>query len=54
MSTVEMHHSEYVPLHNGCIRDVAFNPTGDGMVLTASVDKTLKLTSMKSNAVVQW
>ena len=55
MSTVDLHHNEYVPIHSasGVIRDVAFSPRGDGMVLTASTDKTIKLTSTQSNSVVQ-
>ena len=40
-------------MHSGIVRDVAFSPKGDGMVLTAGVDKTAKLTSMHSNTVVQ-
>ena len=45
--------SEFVPVHTGAIRDVLFSTRGDGLVLTVGVDKTLKLTSMHSNTVVQ-
>ena len=50
-----MQHCEYVKIHSetGIIRDVVFSPRGDGMVLTASTDKTAKLTSMQSNVEVQ-
>ena len=40
-------------MHSGVLRDVVFSPQGDGMVLTAAMDKTVKLTSMHSNTVVQ-
>ena len=48
-----MRHSEYVGVHSGVIRDVSFSPRGDGMVLTASMDKSVRLTSMQANAIVQ-
>lgn len=48
-----MRHSEYVGVHSGVIRDVCFSPCGDGMVLTASMDKSVTLTSMQANAMVQ-
>lgn len=55
LSTMDLQHSEFVNVHSvsGIIRDVAFSPRGDGMVLTASMDKTAKLTSMQSNVEVQ-
>ena len=50
---MDLRHSEYVGVHNGVIRDVCFSPRGDGMVLTASMDKSIRLTSMQANAMVQ-
>lgn len=46
-------HTEYVGIHSGVIRDIAVSPQGDGMVLTAAMDKTAKLTSMHTNSVAQ-
>lgn len=53
LSIVDLRHNEYVGVHSGVIRDVAFSPRGDSMLLTASMDKSVRLTSMLSNAVVQ-
>ena len=55
VSTVDLRHSEYVGIHSpaGTIRDMSFRPNGDGMLLTVATDKTAKLTSVHSNAVVQ-
>lgn len=53
LSTLELRYSEFVRVHSGVLRDVVFSPQGDGMVLTAAMDKTVKLTSMHSNTVVQ-
>jgi len=53
LSTLELRHSEYVGVHSGNVRDVVFSPRGDGMVLTAGMDRSAKLTSMQSNTVVQ-
>ena len=50
---MDLRYNEYVGVHSGVIRDVSFSPLGDGMVLTASMDKTIKLTSMQANAMVQ-
>lgn len=50
---MDLRHSEYVGVHSGVIRDVCFSPGGDGMVLTASMDKSIRLTSMQANAMVQ-
>ena len=52
-STLELGHGEYVGVHASAVRDVVFSPRGDGMVLTAGMDKTCRLTSMQSNATVQ-
>ena len=50
---MDLRQSEYVGVHSGVIRDVCFSPRGDGMVLTASMDKSIRLTSMQANAMVQ-
>jgi E3 ubiquitin-protein ligase RFWD3 len=44
---------EAVRLHNRDIRDIKPSPRTDGLVLTASLDKTIKLTSLTSNTIVQ-
>ncbi len=45
--------AQYVPIHSKMIRDVGFNNRHDGLMLSASVDKTIKITSLTSNTVVQ-
>ena len=52
MSSLESRTSEYVPVHQSCIRDICFNSSGDRLLLSASMDKTLKITSMTSSMVV--
>ena len=52
-STLELGQGEYVSVHSGVVRDVSFSPWGDGLVLTAGMDRTCRLTSMNSNAIVQ-
>ena len=45
---------EYVSLHTKMIRDIAFNTANpDGILLSCSMDKQLKMTSILSNAAVQ-
>jgi len=53
VSSLEQRSSEYFSIHQGAIRDAKFNSSGDQLLLTASIDKTLKLTSILSNACVQ-
>lgn len=50
---MDLKSKEFVPVHDKCIRDVKFSPRGDGMILTTGLDKTLQLTSLHSNVVVQ-
>eukprot|EP00795_Rhopilema_esculentum_P013035 gene13035-3810_t len=52
VSSLESRTSEYVPVHQSCIRDICFNSSGDRLLLSASMDKTLKITSMTSSMVV--
>ena len=51
-NTLDLGHGEYVAAHGGVIRDAEFNPVGNGLVLTASMDKTCRLTSIHSNSNV--
>ncbi|XP_014671904.1 PREDICTED: E3 ubiquitin-protein ligase RFWD3-like [Priapulus caudatus] len=52
--TLEFKTREYVAVHSKMIRDIAFNPSSpDGLMLSASVDKTVKVTSLLSNTIVQ-
>ena len=51
-STLDRSHGEYVAAHTGVIRDAVFSPRGDGLVLTASMDKSCRLTSLNSNSNV--
>ncbi|XP_078366102.1 E3 ubiquitin-protein ligase rfwd3.S-like isoform X1 [Oculina patagonica] len=53
VSSLDSKHCEYVRIHQKAVRDVAFNCRGDGLLLTASMDKTVRVTSMLSNTVVQ-
>lgn len=51
-SSLELGRGEYVAAHAGVIRDAVFSPQGNGLVLTAGMDKTCRLTSMHSNSNV--
>ncbi|XP_048372141.1 E3 ubiquitin-protein ligase RFWD3 [Sphaerodactylus townsendi] len=53
MSAVNLNSSQYVPIHSKQIRGLAFNNRADGLLLSAAVDQTLKLTSLTTNTVVQ-
>ncbi|KAM6223799.1 E3 ubiquitin-protein ligase RFWD3 [Rhynchocyon petersi] len=53
LSTADMKSTQYVPMHTKQIRGLAFNNRFRGLLLSASLDNTLKLTSLESNAVVQ-
>lgn len=48
----DMKASEFILAHKKPIRDMAFH-LHDGLVLTASQDKTLKITNVLSNSIVQ-
>lgn len=53
LSTLDFRVNEYIAVHEKQIRDVCFRQDClDGLVLTASMDKTVKLTSVISNAAV--
>ncbi|KAJ3087827.1 RING finger and WD repeat domain-containing protein 3, partial [Quaeritorhiza haematococci] len=49
----EMQHQEFYPLHAQCIRDCAVSPFMTSVVMTTSTDRTLVLSSTKSNTRVQ-
>ena len=51
MSVLDFHSMQYMPIHSKAIRDVAFDPTG--LLMTCSMDKTVKMTSLRANRVVQ-
>uniref|UniRef100_A0A6J0TYR1 RING-type E3 ubiquitin transferase n=1 Tax=Pogona vitticeps TaxID=103695 RepID=A0A6J0TYR1_9SAUR len=53
MSAVNLKSSQYVPIHNKQIRGLAFSNRADGLLLSAALDHTLKLTSLTTNTVVQ-
>lgn len=53
ISTVNLKANHYVPIHVKQIRGLAFNRQHDGLLLSASFDNTIKLTSLFTNTVVQ-
>lgn len=52
-STADMKSSQYIPLHSKQIRGLAFSLRSKGLLLSASLDNTIKLTSLETNTVVQ-
>ncbi|XP_038610727.1 E3 ubiquitin-protein ligase RFWD3 [Tachyglossus aculeatus] len=53
MSAANMKSSQYIPIHSKQIRGLAFNNQGNGLLLSAALDNTIKLTSLATNTVVQ-
>ncbi|XP_027502496.1 E3 ubiquitin-protein ligase RFWD3 [Corapipo altera] len=53
MSLANLKSSQYVPIHSKQIRGLAFGTRADGLLLSAALDGTLKLTSLATNTVVQ-
>ncbi|XP_049642324.1 E3 ubiquitin-protein ligase RFWD3 isoform X2 [Suncus etruscus] len=53
LSTANMRSSQYIAMHSKQIRGLAFSSKSRGLMLSASLDKTLKLTSLETNTVVQ-
>ncbi|XP_061696605.1 E3 ubiquitin-protein ligase RFWD3 isoform X2 [Syngnathoides biaculeatus] len=53
VSLAHIKSSQYVPIHAAQIRGLCFNRQSAGLLLSASLDGTLKLTSLSANAVVQ-
>jgi E3 ubiquitin-protein ligase RFWD3 len=54
LSTMDFRTTQFVHIHSKMIRDLAFNPKSfDGLLLSCSLDRMLKITSVISNTVVQ-
>ncbi|XP_009881459.1 PREDICTED: E3 ubiquitin-protein ligase RFWD3 [Charadrius vociferus] len=53
MSVANLKSSQYIPIHSKQIRGLAFGGRADGLLLSAALDSTLKLTSLATNTVVQ-
>ncbi|XP_060041152.1 E3 ubiquitin-protein ligase RFWD3 isoform X2 [Erinaceus europaeus] len=53
LSTANMKSSQYIPMHAKQIRGLAFSNQPKGLLLSASLDNTIKLTSLETNTVVQ-
>ncbi|NWT62049.1 RFWD3 ligase, partial [Erythrocercus mccallii] len=53
MSLANLKSSQYIPIHSKQIRGLAFGTRADGLLLSAALDNTLKLTSLATNTVVQ-
>ncbi|NXS61637.1 RFWD3 ligase, partial [Brachypteracias leptosomus] len=53
MSVADLKSSQYIPIHSKQIRGLAFSSRADGLLLSAALDNTLKLTSLATNTVVQ-
>ncbi|XP_030437378.1 E3 ubiquitin-protein ligase RFWD3 isoform X2 [Gopherus evgoodei] len=53
MSAANLKSSQYIPIHSKQIRGLAFSNRADGLLLSAALDHTLKLTSLTTNTVVQ-
>ncbi|XP_057390415.1 E3 ubiquitin-protein ligase RFWD3 isoform X3 [Balaenoptera acutorostrata] len=53
LSTANMKSSQYIPVHGKQIRGLAFSGRSKGLLLSASLDNTIKLTSLETNTVVQ-
>ncbi|XP_040201121.1 E3 ubiquitin-protein ligase RFWD3-like [Rana temporaria] len=53
LNVATMESEQYIPIHSKQIRGLAFNSRSDGLLLSASMDGTLKLTSLLTNSVVQ-
>lgn len=44
VSLAHIRSSQYIPIHGAQIRALCFNRQNDGLLLSASLDNTLKLT----------
>ncbi|KAM6324886.1 E3 ubiquitin-protein ligase RFWD3 isoform 1-T1 [Podargus strigoides] len=53
MSVANLKSSQYIPIHSKQIRGLAFGSRADGLLLSAALDTTVKLTSLATNTVVQ-
>ena len=53
VSLLDDRHVEFVAVHERPVRDIRCSPRPDGLVLTTSLDRQLRIVSTASNAVVQ-
>ncbi|XP_041466787.1 E3 ubiquitin-protein ligase RFWD3-like [Lytechinus variegatus] len=53
ISAMDFKSCQYIPIHGKPIRGLSLSGRDDGLLLSASVDKMLKITSLASNTVVQ-
>ncbi|KFQ19498.1 E3 ubiquitin-protein ligase RFWD3, partial [Mesitornis unicolor] len=53
ISMANLKSTQYIPIHSKQIRGLAFSSRADGLLLSAALDNTLKLTSLATNTVVQ-
>ncbi|XP_077324624.1 E3 ubiquitin-protein ligase rfwd3.S-like isoform X2 [Lithobates pipiens] len=53
INVATMESEKYIPIHSSSIRDLAFSSRSDNLLLSASMDCTLNLTSLVTNSVVQ-
>ncbi|KAM3919187.1 E3 ubiquitin-protein ligase RFWD3 [Leptodactylus fuscus] len=53
LSAANLKSSQYVPIHSKQIRGLSFSDRSDGLLLSAALDNTIKLTSLLTNTVVQ-
>ncbi|KAK6192096.1 hypothetical protein SNE40_003635 [Patella caerulea] len=54
ISTMDFKTSQYLTIHSKVIRDICFHPVyDDGILLSCGMDKSIKMTSIMSNTVVQ-
>ncbi|XP_040266156.1 E3 ubiquitin-protein ligase RFWD3 [Bufo bufo] len=53
LNMADLKSTQFVPIHARQIRDLAFSDRPDRLLLSASLDNTLKLTSLLTNTVVQ-
>ncbi|ORX89763.1 hypothetical protein K493DRAFT_382177 [Basidiobolus meristosporus CBS 931.73] len=49
----ELSQQEFIPIHSKAVRDAHCSPLDNNLVLTTSLDKTMKLVSLTTNSVVQ-
>ena len=54
VNTLDLRSNQYVGIHSKPIRDLSFHPViNDALLLSAAMDKTVKITNINSNTVVQ-
>ena len=53
VSLVDSDFSDFMPIHNNIIKDTVVSPYRDNLLLSASLDSTLKLSSLSSLNICQ-